>query len=49
MAAVRDAVGPVPADRLTGTWEEADQRTRCLAGLVEDGLLVRSDAGYALP
>ncbi len=49
MAAVRDAEGPVPADRLAGTWDEADQRTRCLAGLVEDGLLVRSDAGYALP
>ena len=49
MAAVRDADGPVTADRLARTWDEADQRTRCLAGLVEDGLLVRSGAGYALP
>ena len=49
MAAIRDADGPVAADRLATTWDEADQRTRCLAGLVEDGLLVRSDAGYALP
>jgi A/G-specific adenine glycosylase len=49
MAAVRDADDPVSAERLARTWDEADQRTRCLAGLVEDGLLVRSDAGYALP
>jgi A/G-specific adenine glycosylase len=49
MAAIRDADGPVASDRLARTWDEADQRTRCLAGLVEDGLLVRSDAGYALP
>jgi A/G-specific adenine glycosylase len=49
MAAIRDADGPVDAGRLARTWDEADQRTRCLAGLVEDGLLVRSDAGYALP
>jgi A/G-specific adenine glycosylase len=49
MAAVRDDDGPVSAARLARTWDEADQRTRCLAGLVEDGLLVRSDAGYALP
>jgi A/G-specific adenine glycosylase len=49
MAVVRDADGPVRADVLARTWDEADQRTRCLAGLVEDGLLVRSDAGYALP
>jgi A/G-specific adenine glycosylase len=49
MAAVREADGPVSAERLARTWDEADQRTRCLAGLVEDGLLVRSDAGYALP
>ena len=49
MAAVRDADGPVTAERLVRTWDEAYQRTRCLAGLVEDGLLVRTDAGYALP
>ena len=49
MAAVRDAEGAVSAGRLARTWDEADQRTRCLAGLVEDGLLVRTSAGYALP
>jgi A/G-specific adenine glycosylase len=49
MAAVRDAEGAVSPARLARTWDEADQRTRCLAGLVEDGLLVRTSAGYALP
>ena len=49
MAVVREADGPVRHDVLARTWDEADQRTRCLAGLVEDGLLVRDDEGYALP
>jgi A/G-specific adenine glycosylase len=49
MAEVRDAEGVVSPARLARTWNEADQRTRCLAGLVEDGLLVRTSAGYALP
>jgi len=49
MATVRDARGPVGETRLARTWDEADQRTRCLTGLVEDGLLVRTSAGYALP
>ncbi len=49
MAVVREADGPVAAGRLARTWDEADQRTRCLAGLVEDGLLVRDGDAYALP
>ncbi len=49
MAVVRDAEGPVRQERLARTWDEADQRTRCLAGLVEDGLLVRDGDAYALP
>jgi A/G-specific adenine glycosylase len=49
MAVVRDADGPVREDVLARTWHEADQRTRCLAGLVADGLLVRDGATYALP
>ncbi len=49
LAAVRDADRPVPEATLARTWDEAGQRTRCLAGLVEDGLLVRAGAGYALP
>lgn len=49
LAVVREAEGAVPEGVLARTWDEADQRTRCLAGLVEDGLLVRSPEGYALP
>jgi A/G-specific adenine glycosylase len=49
LAAVREAEGSVPEATLARTWHEADQRTRCLAGLVADGLLVRVEGGYALP
>ncbi|GAA1477900.1 A/G-specific adenine glycosylase [Nocardioides aestuarii] len=49
LAVVREADGPVRASTLARTWDEADQRTRCLAGLVEDGLLVRDGEGYSLP
>ena len=49
MAVVRDAAGPVPEATLARTWHEAGQRTRCLAGLVADGLLVRVKEGYTLP
>ncbi len=49
MALLREADGPVPVARLARTWDEADQRTRCLAGLVEDGLVVRDGDAYALP
>jgi A/G-specific adenine glycosylase len=46
---VRDAEGTVPRRRLETAWSEVDQRERCLASLVEDGLLVPVDDGYALP
>ncbi|MGI8523573.1 MAG: A/G-specific adenine glycosylase [Nocardioides sp.] len=46
---VRDAHGAVTAHRLEAAWERPEQRDRCLAGLVADGLLARTDAGYALP
>ena len=47
---VRDAPDAVPARRLDAAWPDAAQRERCLAGLVEDRLLVRTGAGdYALP
>jgi len=49
MAVLREADGPVPATRLAQTWDEADQRNRCLAGLVEDGLVVRDGDAFALP
>jgi A/G-specific adenine glycosylase len=50
LAVVRDAEGVVPAERLDAAWADTGQRVRCLAGLLEDRLLVRTDAGdYALP
>ena len=50
LGVVRDAEGAVPAQRLDAAWTDVAQRERCLTGLVEDRLLVRTDAGsYALP
>lgn len=49
MAVLREADGAVPEERLARTWDEADQRTRCLAGLVKDGLAVRDGDAFALP
>ncbi len=50
MAVLRDAVSPVPADRLDIVWHDTDQRSRALASLVHDGLAVRlPDDRYALP
>jgi A/G-specific adenine glycosylase len=50
LGVVRDAEGPVPAKRLDAAWTDAAQRERCLAGLLDDRLLVRTGAGgYALP
>ena len=40
MALARDAEGTVPALAMERAWPEPEQRTRCLAGLVADGLLV---------
>jgi A/G-specific adenine glycosylase len=35
---------------LAAVWSDEVQRLRCLAGLVEDGLAIRTAAGsYALP
>ncbi len=49
MAVTRDAHGVVPAHRMEPAWPDEVQRTRCLASLVADGLLVVADHGYALP
>ena len=49
MALVRESAGPVNARRMTRAWPIEAQRARCLEALLDDGLLVRSDAGYALP
>jgi A/G-specific adenine glycosylase len=50
LAVLRDTDGEVSRQRLDEAWSDEPQRTRCLAGLVGDGLAVRTDAGtYALP
>ncbi|HVE63328.1 MAG TPA: A/G-specific adenine glycosylase [Mycobacteriales bacterium] len=49
MAVLRAADGPVPASRLAAEWEEPVQVARALDGLVADGLVQRTGAGFALP
>ena len=49
MALARDAEGSVPVRAMERAWPEPEQRKRCLAGLVADGLLTPSGDGYALP
>src|SRR4051812_48153892 len=49
MALARDAERPVGTDDMSRAWREDDQRSRCLESLLADGLLVRTDDGYALP
>ncbi len=50
MALAREAEGTVRLGAIEAAWPTVDQRERCLAGLVADGLLVRVDEGhYALP
>ncbi len=50
LAVLRDADDAVPRARLDAVWADAPQRLRCLSGLIEDRLVVRTDAGaYALP
>ncbi len=50
MAVLRDAEGPVCQAQLDAAWDLAEQRDRALAGLLDDGLAVRSSEGmYSLP
>ena len=50
MAVLRDSDGPVHASRLDAAWPSADQRVRCLEGLLADGLVVRAGPEtYSLP
>ena len=50
LAVARDAPGPVAARELDAVWPDVEQRQRALAGLLDDGLLVRaSGRRYALP
>lgn len=50
LGAARDSEGPVHRSVLDATWPHEVQRSRCLAALVEDGLLTQVSAqAYALP
>lgn len=50
LAVLRDAPGAVPKARLDAVWENAEQRERALASLVEDRLAaVDADGRYRLP
>lgn len=49
LAELRAADVPLPASELSAIWPDPSQRSRALAGLLSDGLAVRTDAGYALP
>ena len=50
LAVLRDTDGPVHRSRLDAAWSEEAQRVRCLASLVEDGLVVHAGPDtYALP
>jgi A/G-specific adenine glycosylase len=49
LAVLRDADGPVPRSRLDAVWPDEIQRTRALAGLVDDGLAVDLDGTFGLP
>ena len=50
MAVLREATGPVHVSSLEAAWAGTEQRERCLAALVGDGLAVQVGPGtYALP
>ena len=50
LAVLRDSSGPVHRSSMEAAWAEPVQRERCLATLLEDGLVVApADGVYALP
>jgi len=50
LAVLREAEGAVHRSRLDAVWAEEVQRARCLASLVEDGLVAHaSEDTYTLP
>jgi A/G-specific adenine glycosylase len=49
LALARDADGTVSPQGMARAWSDDEQRTRCLASLADDGLLVAVDRGFALP
>lgn len=50
LAVLRDADGPVHRSRLDAVWADGAQRARCLASLVDDGLVAATSTDtFALP
>jgi A/G-specific adenine glycosylase len=49
MALAREARTPVSHRAIERAWPDETQRERCLASLLDDGLLVASGDGYSLP
>ncbi|GAB3853955.1 A/G-specific adenine glycosylase [Nocardioides maradonensis] len=49
LAVLRDSEGSVPKGRLDQVWDDAEQRERCLASLLADGLAAEDDGWYGLP
>ena len=50
LAVLRDSDGPVHRSLLDETWPASDQRQRCLASLLDDGLVAQvADDAFALP
>jgi A/G-specific adenine glycosylase len=49
MAALREADGPLSHLQMEAAWRDGTQRSRCLAGLVADGLVEPTPDGFALP
>jgi A/G-specific adenine glycosylase len=49
LAVLRDTDGVVQRAQLDAAWPDAAQRTRALAGLLDDGLVAQRASGYSLP
>lgn len=49
MAVLRDAAGPVPRDLVAAAWHDPAQLDRCVASLVEDGLVEQDGEALRLP
>ncbi len=49
LAALRASPTPVPAEQLATEWPDGAQRERCLDSLLDDGLVVQVETGFALP
>jgi A/G-specific adenine glycosylase len=46
---LRSSDQPIHDSDLAATWQDAGQRDRALASLVQDGLVVAAGSGWSLP